>query len=161
MRMEATSAEVGVLSIRDIRAELGPTIGTANTVEVIVIGRSSVFAGVVMLTKKPSGRGNHTMLACPKCMRPNGKLYVVKAELRCRRCAGILNRRARERMLRCWNQLGGLEEDRLLRSAARAKSPGAVEHAAALADELVAGDAGRARAALDRVRLAVLAVEAT
>jgi len=155
--------ELGVLTIADVIASLEPGAPVPDTVEAMVVPRTGPpFAGVIALTTKPSGRGDHHALACPACTRPSLKLYVHgEGRLGCARCARRVPRRNAEGHCTSWS-LGGHEEDRLLRLlAGRSKpTPAAVERARRLAQELVLGDEDRAAAAIQFSEAALTATEA-
>jgi len=154
--------EVGVLRIADVAAALGPDFPLAKTIEVLVPTTDGLpFAGVVRLVDKPSGLGTHHALACPQCGAPKFKLLVFDGgRLGCSKCAHKHPRRNAERTCASWN-LGGREEDRLLRLVAGRSKPTtvAVERAVRLAHELVHGDEDRAAAVLQIGETAVTAVE--
>lgn len=149
----------GELRIADVRASLGSHFATARSVEVVVVGAGGApaFAGLVPLGRKPSGRGEHVALVCPRC---NAACNVLRTDPRGQlRCGACTPRRTRQQLRKnnpAWRR-GDREEDLLLRivEMGRARLPAGLELAERLAREIVDGDRDRFAVLMPRVRAAL------
>ncbi len=156
--------QLGVLTIADVLGSLDEDSAVPQTVEALVVPQSGMpFVGVVVLTKKPSGPGEHHALQCPTCTQPSLRLYVYgNGRLGCASCARRHPRRNAESNCTSWS-LGGREEDRLLRLIAGRSRPtnAAIEDGLRLLHELSLGDQDRAAAAIQLGTAAISATEET
>jgi hypothetical protein len=159
MRVEALLPRLGELRVEDVRLVLGATFWEACDIDAHVL---APVGGVpssqrVALGWKRSGRGDHRALICPACHAPREILYTDGGGGLA--CAGCLKRRTREQQelnTRAWRQLGGREEDRLLRLLRRDRLPSAgLDQARALAEEILCGDRDRLDALHPRIDAAL------
>lgn len=159
MGSEAIASKPGTLRIQDVRAALREDFRTAESATVFVVGTldSGCAATPVRLGWMRGGRGDHRALVCGACGRTANCLHVDgRGGLACKRCCRKRTRRQQETHRRDFRRLGGKEEDRLLRIAAkRVVTVGALEEAARLAEELVRGDEDRLAALLPTVQAAL------
>ena len=146
LEVDAVAPVLGVLRVRDVRAVLGPA-SRAPFVDAFVLGPvgERASAGRVGLGQLPGGGGARLGLRCPGCGDVVQNLLTDNAGgFRCRACRRRRTRRQLERSTTAWAELGGREEDHLLRDARRG-APGTLknERMRHAIDELLADDRAR------------------
>ena len=122
MGIEASSVEVFSLRIGELRVgDVLDVVGT-DVVEVellaVVLGRDgqAPATGRVGVRRHRAGRAYHFMLTCPSCSSPVRVLHNDGAQgIGCRGCAAHRTRHQQQKRRLDYRQLGGREEDRLLR----------------------------------------------
>jgi len=125
------------------------------------------LAGVVMrqiatLVQKPSGRGEHSVFACPLCAKPHSVLYSgADLRLSCAGCSGYRTRRQKEASRSDWEENGHALEDRLFRGVMRkGHTPTKICRLRAVVDELVNGDHDRLASAMQTTSAALHVADA-
>ena len=150
MRIETcVSPELGLVRVQHVRAALGAGFRELKVVELVVLA-GGVITQTVELVPKPSGRGEHSVFACPTCKEPRTVLYS-STDLRLA-CAGCSRRRTRhqnESSSSDWGKNGHVLEDRLLRGVMRKNNTATkIRGLRAVVGELVAGDHDRFTSAM-------------
>lgn len=160
MEFEALLPRFGELCRQDVRVVLGDAYETASTIKVLVLGRPGEMpsAGVVELGWSQGGRGQQRMLICPACGGGRRALHTDGiGGLRCAACLRLRTRHQLEKRRADFRDLGGREEDQLLRAVGHGNG-GA--HIAQLAVRIVGADYARLDALRAKVRAALAVVEA-
>jgi hypothetical protein len=150
MSVEAIALEAGVLRLADVRA-LAITADDELPVRLLMPDGGELRT-TVAITTKPSGRGGHPALRCPRCGRPVGALRLHGHELQCRHCAPFLTAHQREWRTAWWCRLGGRQTDELLRLAVRPGRDNGLKKMAELARTLVRQDHQRLAVLMPNVR---------
>lgn len=142
------AAQIGILTTADARK----VPAEKKSFPVVVLRPDAPpFVGVVEFGDIPGGHAAHRGLKCPRCARPNYKLFYNGLELGCARCTRQRSRRQIERSCRSWNKYGGALEDLLLRALRPGRSTSSVPPAIGeAARRLTAEDEERCSALLDR-----------
>ncbi len=149
MELEARFARFGEVRRGDVRAALGDDYETSSTVNVLALARPGQMpsAGVIELGWACSGRGRQRMLICPVCAQGRRTLHTDgRGGFGCAGCVRRRTRHQTEKRTVRYRDLGGREEDRLLRLLRHRTGPDALSVPSALLEQLVQGDVARLRA---------------
>lgn len=110
--------EPGRLRAAELRRRLGREFLQTESIPVSVPpgNQTPAYCGVVLLRLVAGGRGHHRRLVCPGCDRTKLILFVSqRGTLACRTCLRVRTRRQRDRTCQSYTQLGGREEEDIVR----------------------------------------------
>ena len=120
MKNEVLFPRIGQVRIEDVQTVLGDQFHLVDHFDLAAPSSSGApSAAWLMFLPVRKGRGFHRVFACPACLSPARVLHTDGVGgFACRWCAKKRTRRQRERARLDWS-LGGLQEDQLIREAAR------------------------------------------
>lgn len=150
--------EPGVLRLRDVRAILGRDFADTDFLSVFVLGRAGErpSCGLVELGRLRGGRGDRRGLKCGVCGEVGQALFTDnKGGFGCGGCLGRRTRRQVERTHHGWRQLGGQQEDELLREVLRDRPGKKVERVRRIVNALLADDRRRVMLTLSKADSAI------